>query len=109
MDAGILSDLWGSEASARQLLCTRCTSLWNYSRVGCPFCGAKERQIYYLGENGLYRLYVCPECKGYLKTVDLQQAKRPVQPMVERLLTVSMDLAAWEEGWGNQQQVAAAD
>jgi formate dehydrogenase maturation protein FdhE len=49
----------------------------------------------------MHRLYVCPACREYLKTVDLRKARRVVQPMVERLLTVGMDLAARDEGFGS--------
>jgi FdhE protein len=84
---------------ARQLLCSRCNSLWPYSRVGCPFCKSREKQHYYPSEDGVYRLYVCPDCRRYLKTVDLRELQRDVQPLVERLLTVGMDLVAQEEGY----------
>jgi len=85
---------------ARQLICSRCNALWPYSRVGCPFCASKEKQIYYPSKDGVYRLYVCPHCKRYLKTVDLRGVYREVFPAVERLLTVGMDLAAGEQGYG---------
>jgi FdhE protein len=84
---------------ARQLLCSRCNSFWPYSRVGCPFCKSREKQNYYPSEDGVYRLYVCPNCQRYLKTMDLRELQRDVQPLVERLLTVGMDLVAHEEGY----------
>lgn len=88
-----------AEQGARRLLCSRCNSLWSYSRVGCPFCKSREKQNYYPSEDGVYRLYVCPECRRYLKTMDLREVHREVQPVVERLLTVAMDLVAQEEGY----------
>jgi hypothetical protein len=88
------------ERGARQLMCARCDSLWSYQRVGCPFCGSKEKQIYYPSEDQVYRLYVCPVCKQYLKTADLRSVYREFQPVVERLLTVGMDLAVQWEGSG---------
>ncbi len=94
---GLLED----ETGARKLMCSRCASLWQYPRIGCPFCGATEAQSYYGSEDGLHRLYVCSECKRYLKTVDLREASRVVHPVVERLLTVGMDLAAQQEGFGS--------
>ncbi len=84
---------------ARQLLCSRCTSLWAYGRVGCPFCQSKEKQNYHLIGEGVYRLYVCPDCNRYLKTVDRRELQREVYPQVERLVTVGMDLAAQEKGY----------
>jgi len=88
-----------SKRGARKLLCSRCNSLWPHSRVGCPFCKSKEKQNYYPSEDGVYRLYVCPACRRYLKTIDLRELQRDVYPIVERLLTVGMDLVAQEEGY----------
>lgn len=85
---------------ARMLMCSRCASQWRFARTECPFCDSVERPSYFEGEEGLHRLYVCSECKSYLKAVDLRKARRVVIPMVERLLTVGMDLAAQQEGYG---------
>jgi formate dehydrogenase maturation protein FdhE len=67
--------------------------------MGCPFCTTEERAAYYPSDDGMHRLYVCSSCGHYLKTVDMRKAQYAVQPMVERLLTVGMDLAAREEGY----------
>jgi FdhE protein len=91
--------LLDEESGARSLVCSRCSAEWTYARIGCPFCTSEERPIYYPSEDGMHRLYVCPACKRYLKTVDLRQARHLVLPMVERLLTVGMDLAARQEGY----------
>ena len=87
------------ESGARELMCSRCASLWSYPRIGCPFCETEERPIFYPSEDGLHRLYVCGSCNRYLKGVDLRKARRVVYPRVERLLTVGMDLAAHQEGY----------
>ena len=91
------------ERGARRLMCSRCNSLWPYARVGCPFCESKEKQVYYPSEDGVYRLYVCLSCNDYLKTMDLRGVFREVHPAVERLLTVGMDLAAKQEGYGESR------
>jgi FdhE protein len=88
------------ESGARKLVCSRCASLWPYRRLGCPFCESQAKQTYYPSKDGVYRLYVCPDCNRYLKTIDLREVYRKVYPMVERLLTVGMDLAAQQEGYG---------
>ncbi len=79
---------------ARHLVCSRCDAAWAYQRVGCPFCGSEGKQTYYPSRDGAHRLYVCPDCHRYLKTVDLREIHRPVYPLVERLVLVGMDLAA---------------
>ncbi|MGD8490352.1 MAG: formate dehydrogenase accessory protein FdhE [Anaerolineae bacterium] len=89
------------ERGARQLMCSRCNSLWPYGRLGCPYCGSDEKQVYHASEDGVYRLYTCPECKRYLKTMDLRDKYGEAFPVLERLLTVGMDLAAQQEGYGN--------
>jgi FdhE protein len=86
-------------SGARHLMCSRCASQWSFARIGCPFCDTVDRPTFFEGEDGLHRLYVCSACKSYLKAVDLRKARRVVNPMVERLLTVGMDLAAQQEGY----------
>ena len=90
-----------AEAGARHLLCSRCNSQWIYRRLGCPFCETTDhtKLVYYPSEDGVYRLYVCQECKRYLKTIDLRQVGRTVLLPVERLTTVAMDAAARQEGY----------
>jgi FdhE protein len=93
--------LFEPERGARQLLCSRCNGMWTFSRVGCPFCKSREKQSYYPSEDGVYRLYICPDCHRYLKTMDLREVARKVFPTVERLVTIGMDLAAQQEGYGD--------
>jgi formate dehydrogenase maturation protein FdhE len=75
--------------------------MWPYARFGCPLCESKEKQQYFPSEDGVYRLYVCPDCNHYLKHMDLRGVHREIYPAVERLLTVGMDLAAHQEGYGD--------
>ena len=87
------------EDGRRSLFCPRCHGLWSYKRTRCPCCHNDEGVVYYPSEDQVYRLYVCPKCKHYLKTIDLRQTGRePILP-VERILTVGMDLAAQREGY----------
>jgi hypothetical protein len=92
--------LLGRERGARRLACSRCAAEWDYTGTACPFCEAEEMQAHLSSEDGLYHLFVCPGCNAYLKAVDLGRAQYDVYPLVERLLTVGMDLAARAEGYG---------
>ena len=90
-----------AESGARHLLCSRCDSQWLYKRVGCPFCTTTDHTkiTYYPSENNVYRLYVCQECKRYLKTLDLRETNRAVLLPVERIVTGAMDAAAQQKGY----------
>jgi FdhE protein len=84
-----------------RLLCSRCDTVWTYKRGECTFCGNtdKETFAYYLSDDDVYRLYVCDECKRYLKVLDGR--KTPVEPILpmQRIVTVGMDVAARQEGY----------
>ncbi len=84
-----------------RLLCSRCDTLWTYRRGECSFCGNSERETfaYYLGEDEVYRLYVCDKCKRYLKVLDGREtAGKPSLP-VQRIITIGMDISARQEGY----------
>lgn len=94
-DLAVLS----GDPAARTLVCSRCSTPWPYPRVGCPFCHDADHQAYYTDGDRRYRLYICPLCRRYLKAVTAPPAES-VDPWAERLLTIGMDLAAREAGYG---------
>ena len=89
------------EHGARWLLCSRCDTEWLFQRLECPYCGTQDQNAlaYFTNDEGLYRLYVCEQCKRYLKVIDLQQAKSEVMLSLERLLTLDIDAQAREYGY----------
>lgn len=86
-------------SGGRRLLCARCDTEWSYARVGCPFCGSSAGVGYHPAGEGAYRLYVCEGCRRYLKTVDRRETwqRRPL--VLERILTVGLDVAATGAGY----------
>lgn len=88
------------EEGARWLLCSRCSSEWQFTRMQCPFCGNADHSklAYYTGDDELYRLHVCKTCNRYLKTIDLRQAGGRVLA-IEQIVTVGMDISARTEGY----------
>lgn len=84
-----------------RLLCSRCDTEWTYRRGECTFCGnsSKETFAYYIGDDEVYRLYLCGNCKRYLKVLDGRQISlEPVLPL-QRIITVGMDISARQEGY----------
>lgn len=89
------------ENGARWLLCSRCNAEWLFQRLECPYCGNQDQNAlaYFTNEEGLYRLYVCEQCKRYLKAIDLRRAESEVLLPLERLLTLDIDAQAQEYGY----------
>jgi len=89
------------EKRARWLMCCRCDTEWRFQRLECPFCGnqKQDKLAYFTDDDGLYRLYVCEQCKRYLKTIDLRQTEDDVKLPLERLFTLGMDMQADEYGY----------
>jgi len=55
----------------RFLSCGCCRSKWSYQRTGCPFCGNDDQdrqEILEPEQEKDFRIDVCHECNGYLKT-----------------------------------------
>jgi len=89
------------ERGTRWLLCSRCDAEWLFQRLECPYCGCQDQDAlaYFTDDEGLYRLYVCEQCKRYLKAIDLRQAKSEALLPLERLLTFEFDIQAREDGY----------
>ena len=95
------------ERGSRWLLCSRCDAEWLFQRLECPYCGCQDQNAleYFTDDAGLYRLYVCEQCKRYLKAIDLRQAKSEVLLPLERLLTFEFDIQAREDGYRSGVEV----
>ncbi len=89
------------EKGARWLLCSRCDAEWLFQRIGCPYCGNKDQEKlkYFIDDEGLYRLYVCDQCRTYLKAIDLRQTEAEILLPFERVITADMDRQGQEEGY----------
>jgi FdhE protein len=98
------------ETGARFLLCPSCCAEWQYLRTQCPYCGNADPKTlsYYTGEDGLYRLYLCEQCKCYLKAIDLRKTTENKIPALESLTTLPLDRQAHEMGYhrGERQREA---
>jgi formate dehydrogenase accessory protein FdhE len=89
------------DTGARWLICARCDTEWLFQRLQCPYCENYDQNklSFFTNDNGTYRLYVCDQCKHYLKAVDLRQFKNEVLLPLERLTTLDMDRQAQANGY----------
>lgn len=96
------------ERGARWLLCSRCDAEWLFQRLECPGCGSQDQKslAYYTDDKGLSRLYVCEECKGYLKAIDLRQTEEEILLPLERLLSLELDVQAQRQGYRTCAEVS---
>lgn len=89
----------------RYLHCGLCSTEWRFARAVCPFCGntAPEDLSFYAFEGGLYRVYVCNRCKGYIKTLVGQEPDQARPNLFwEDIKTVPLDMAAMRLGFINR-------
>ncbi|MFC1873923.1 formate dehydrogenase accessory protein FdhE [Chloroflexota bacterium] len=91
------------ERGARWLLCSHCDAEWLFQRLQCPYCGTQNQDSisYFTDEKGIYRLYVCDQCRKYIKTIDLRPFDAGVSLPLERVLTLDMDIQAQEKGYSS--------
>ena len=89
------------ERGARWLLCSRCDTEWLFQRLQCPYCGTQNQDAlsYFTDDEGVYRLYVCEQCRQYIKAIDLRRTESEVVWLLERVLTLDMDRQAQEKGY----------
>jgi len=89
------------EEGGRWLVCGRCDAEWRFQRLECPFCGTTDQGnlAYFSAGQGLYRLYVCEECKGYIKAIDLRQSQSEVLIPLQWIGTLDMDRQAADLGY----------
>ena len=89
------------DIGARWLVCSRCDTEWLFQRLQCPYCNNADQNklSFYTNNDGTHRLYICEECKQYLKAVDLRQIKEEVLIPLERLTTLDIDRQAQESGY----------
>jgi len=85
---------------ALYLVCSACDTRWRFRRLECPFCGNNDHRKlrYYPDETGGLRLHLCDKCQSYLKVIDKRKTHEDWEPVIWRVLTVSMDIAAGEKG-----------
>lgn len=95
------------ENGSRWLICRRCNAHWRFQRIECPYCHCTDQKSlsYYTDDSGLYRLYTCDQCKGYLKAVDERVSQGETVIPLERIRTLSLDMQARDLGYRTGNEV----
>ena len=92
--------IMSQEEGFRYLHCNMCGGIWEGKRVFCPFCANDDHETLhylYIEEESEYRIDVCEKCTNYIKSVDARKLERPVDPEIEDLATLYLDLVAHQE------------
>ncbi len=90
------------ENGKRFAKCSLCGYEWQIERIFCPFCGNRDHQrIKYFEAEGEkeYRVYLCENCKAYLKTIDEREIEGEVDLELEDIVTVHLDVLAERQGY----------
>lgn len=91
-----------SEMGTRWLCFPRCDAQWVLQRLECRY-GATQNQdslACLTDDEGLYRLYVCEECRRCIKAIDLRCTESDVSLFVECIIKPDIDKQAQEAGYG---------
>lgn len=89
------------DGGKRSLVCSLCSTEWNFRRVVCPNCGEENKDrlpIFVAQEFDYVRVDACDTCHTYIKSIDLTKNGNAV-PVVDELATVSLNLWALENNY----------
>ena len=84
----------------RYLHCALCATEWHLVRIKCSHCESTEGIHYHSIEGGssAIRAEACDNCKTYRK-ICYQEHDRDVEPLVDDLASLALDLLMTEEGF----------
>lgn len=89
------------DGGKRSLVCSLCSTEWNFRRVVCPNCGEENKDrlpIFVAKEFDNVRVDACDTCRTYIKSIDMTKDGNAV-PVVDELATVSLNLWAQEHNY----------
>jgi FdhE protein len=90
------------EEGKRYLRCSWCGCEWRTERIACPFCSNKAfESLHYLcsDEEEAYRVDLCDQCTGYLKTIDSRRLDYEPSLDLEDIVTIHLDILALKKGY----------
>jgi FdhE protein len=89
------------EGGKRFLLCSMCSTEWEFRRVLCPGCGEENQDklpVFTSEQFPYVHVEACDTCRGYLKSIDLTKDGRAV-PQPDEIATTSLNIWAEEQGY----------
>ncbi len=84
----------------RYLVCGLCATEWYLPRLTCAGCGSTAGLSYFVleGDTSGVKAEACAQCRTYLK-VFYQESAPGVEPFVDDIATLALDLLMSEEGY----------
>lgn len=89
------------DGGKRSLICSLCSTEWNFRRQKCPNCGEEHKDklpVFVAQDFDYVRVDACETCHTYIKSIDMTKDGRAV-PVVDELATVSLNLWAQEKNY----------
>jgi FdhE protein len=89
------------DGGKRWLLCSLCSTEWQFRRVLCPGCGEENKDklpLYIAAEFPAARVDACDTCQTYLKSIDLTKDGHAI-PVVDEIATVALNIWAEERDY----------
>jgi FdhE protein len=89
------------DGGKRSLICSLCSTEWDFRRLLCPRCGEEEElklPVYTAEQFPHVRVEACDTCHTFIKSVDLTKNGLAV-PVVEELASVALNVWAEEHGY----------
>jgi FdhE protein len=93
------------DGARRSLLCSFCSTEWDYRRIVCPSCGEEDEKklgFYAAQEFDYIRIEACDSCMTCIETVDLTKNGHAV-PIVDELAAIPLSLWASQQGYRKLQ------
>jgi FdhE protein len=89
------------DGGKRWLLCSLCSTEWQFRRVLCPGCSEENKDklpIYTATEFPAARVDACDTCHTYIKSIDLTRDGHAI-PIVDEIATVALNIWAEEHDY----------
>jgi FdhE protein len=93
------------DGAKRSLLCSLCSSEWEFRRILCPACGEEQEDklpVYIATGFEHVRVEACDRCRTYIKAVDLTKNGLAV-PCVDSVAAIPLGLWAEQSGYHTLQ------